>query len=337
MDNSHKIIIIAEAGVNHNGDIAIARRMVKAAKNAGADYVKFQTAVPELLISSIAPKAKYQKETTDANQSQLDMVRGLMLPLDEYAALAQICREMEIGFMSTPFDLVSIDALAPLEMDYWKIPSGEITNLPYLRKIAKQGGKVIMSTGMSELHEVEEAVEILLAGGIKREDIILLHCNTQYPTPMVDVNLKAMDELRRLDVGGVGYSDHTVGITVPIAAAAMGATVIEKHFTLDKTMAGPDHRASLDPEELRLMVSAIRDVEAAIGDGRKRVSESEKANIEVARKSIVAARDIKKGEVFSEENITVKRPGNGVSPILWDSVIGVKASRDFPYDSLIQL
>ncbi len=337
MDNSHKIIIIAESGVNHNGDIAIARKMVKAAKDAGADYVKFQTAVPELLISSIAPKAKYQKETTDANQSQLDMVRGLMLPLDEYAALAQICREMGIGFMSTPFDLVSIDALAPLEMDYWKIPSGEITNLPYLRKIAKQGGKVIMSTGMSELHEVEEAVELLIAGGMKREDIILLHCNTQYPTPMVDVNLRAMDELRRLDVGGVGYSDHTVGITVPIAAAAMGAIVIEKHFTLDKTMAGPDHRASLDPEELRQMVSAIRDVEAAIGDGRKRVSESEKANIEVARKSIVAARDIRAGEVFTEENITVKRPGNGVSPMLWDSVIGQVAKSDFPYDTLIQL
>lgn len=331
------VIIIAEAGVNHNGNLQMARRMVKAAKAAGADYVKFQTAVPELVISTIAPKAEYQKETTGEAQSQLEMCRAIHLPLGDYKGLSDMCREEGIGFMSTPFDLVSIDCLAPLDMDYWKIPSGEITNLPYLRKIAHTGGKVIMSTGMSTLQEVEAAVEVLTDNGLKRSDIILLHCTTQYPTPAVAVNLRAMDALRTLGCAAVGYSDHTVGIEIPVAATALGARVIEKHFTLDKSLPGPDHRASLDPEELKAMVAAIRKVEAAMGTGEKIVAEAERGNIRVARKSIVAACDIRAGEIFSEENITVKRPGNGISPMLWDQVIGRRAPRDFAYDTLIEL
>ena len=337
MKDDNKIIIIAEAGVNHNASMEMARRMVVEAARAGADYVKFQTAVPELVISSIAPKAEYQKETTGEEESQLDMCRAIHLPLSAYPELAELCREMGIGFMSTPFDLVSIDSLAELGMDYWKIPSGEITNLPYLRKIAGIGGKVILSTGMSTIDEVSAAVDILAEGGIDRKDIFLLHCTTQYPTPYSDVNLLAMESLRRLDVGGVGYSDHTLGIEVPIAAAALGAKVIEKHFTLDKSLPGPDHRASLDPAELTAMVKAVRNIELALGDGEKRVAESERPNIEVARKSIVASRPIAAGEIFTEENITVKRPGNGISPMKWDLVIGQRAKKDFPYDSLIEL
>ncbi|MDE6061893.1 MAG: N-acetylneuraminate synthase family protein, partial [Duncaniella sp.] len=239
--------------------------------------------------------------------------------------------------MSTPFDLVSIDSLAGLDMDFWKIPSGEITNLPYLRKIASKGGRVILSTGMSTLDEVSAAVGVLVSGGIDRKDIYLLHCTTQYPTPYSDVNLRAMDALRSLDVGGVGYSDHTLGIEVPVAAAALGAQVIEKHFTLDKSLPGPDHRASLDPTELAAMVKAVRHIEEALGSGDKTVAESERPNIEVARKSIVAARDISAGETFTEDNITVKRPGNGISPMEWDNVIGRVAKQDFPYDTLIEL
>lgn len=337
MKKSKKIIIIAEAGVNHNASMEMARRMVREAANAGADYVKFQTAVPELVISSIAPKAEYQKETTGEEQSQLEMCKAIHLPLSAYTELAALCREEGIGFMSTPFDLVSIDTLYPLGMDYWKIPSGEITNLPYLRKIASKGGKVILSTGMSTLEEVSQAVDILVDGGIRREDICLLHCTTQYPTPYADVNLRAMESLRTLEVGGVGYSDHTLGIEVPIAAAALGADVIEKHFTLDKNLPGPDHRASLDPSELAAMVKAVRHIEEALGSAEKRVADSERPNIEVARKSIVAARPIAKGETFTEENITVKRPGNGISPMEWDNVIGRTAVKDFPYDALIEL
>lgn len=335
--NPKKVIIIAEAGVNHNGDYSRAVDMIHAAREAGADYVKFQTAVPELVISSVAPKAEYQKETTGNEESQLEMCRKIHLRLDDYLPLANICREAGIGFMSTPFDLVSIDCLAPLAMDYWKIPSGEITNLPYLRKIAGKGGKVILSTGMSELSEIEAAMDVLTAGGIAREDISLLHCNTQYPTPMRDVNLLAMEQLRQLHPGAVGYSDHTTGIEVPIAAVAMGAEIIEKHFTLDKNLPGPDHRASLDPAELSAMVRAIRNIELARGDGEKHVSPSERPNIEVARKSIIAARDISKGELLTEDNLTVKRPGNGVSPMLWDSVVGTRAIRDFKADHLIEI
>lgn len=337
MPESKHIIIIAEAGVNHNASMEMARRMVREAARAGADYVKFQTAVPELVISSIAPKAEYQKETTGEGESQLDMCRAIHLPLSAYAELAELCREEGIGFMSTPFDLVSIDTLAPLGMDYWKIPSGEITNLPYLRKIASKGGKVILSTGMSTLDEVETAVSVLEKGGIPRHDVILLHCTTQYPTPMEDVNLRAMDTLATLGCGGIGYSDHTLGIEVPIAAAARGAAVIEKHFTLDKNLPGPDHRASLEPAELKAMVDAVRNIEVALGTGVKTAAPSEVANINVARKSIVAARDIKCGETFTEENITVKRPGGGINPMLWDDVIGKRASRDFAYDTLIEI
>lgn len=336
-NNSNHVIIIAEAGVNHNGDYDRAVAMIHAAKAAGADYVKFQTAVPELVISSVAPKAEYQKETTGAEESQLEMCRKIHLRLEDYAPLAEICREVGIGFMSTPFDLVSIDCLAPLGMDYWKIPSGEITNLPYLRKIARKGGKVILSTGMSELCEVEAALEVLEDNGIGRADVALLHCNTQYPTPMCDVNLRAMEQLAALHPGAVGYSDHTVGIEVPVAAVAMGARIIEKHFTLDRNLPGPDHKASLEPAELASMVSAIRNIELAIGSGEKHVSDSERPNIVVARKSIVAATDIRKGDLFTENNITVKRPGNGISPMKWDAVLGTAAIRDFLTDELIEL
>lgn len=330
-------IIIAEAGVNHNGSLEMARRMVDAAARAGADYIKFQTAVPELVISSIAPKAEYQKETTGTGESQLDMCRKIHLPLSAYAGLAQLCKEKGIGFISTPFDLVSIDTLIPLGMDFWKIPSGEITNLPYLRKIGALGAKVILSTGMSVLEEVEAAVKVLESAGTPRADIILLHCTTQYPTEPEDVNLRAMDTLATLGCGGVGYSDHTRGITIPIAAVARGAQVIEKHFTLDRTLPGPDHKASLEPDELARMVAAIRSVEVALGSGLKMVAPSEAPNIEVARKSIVAARDIRRGEFLTAENITVKRPGNGISPMRWDEVIGTRAVKDFPYDTLIEL
>lgn len=332
-----KVIIIAEAGVNHNGDMELARRMVKEAAAAGADYVKFQTAVPELVISACAPKAEYQKETTGSSESQLEMCRKIHLPLSAYEELAVLCKECGVGFMSTPFDLVSIDCLAAIGMDYWKIPSGEITNLPYLRKVARQRGRVIMSTGMSELDEVRDAVDVLVSNGKQLSEIYLLHCTTQYPTPYDAVNLRAMNALKGLGVADVGYSDHTVGIEVPVAAVALGARIIEKHFTLDKNMEGPDHRASLDVAQLAQMVSAIRNVERALGDGRKTVAEIERPNIEVARKSIVASRHISQGELLTEENITVKRPGNGISPMLWDSVVGTRAVRDFEADSLITL
>ena len=332
----NKVMIIAEAGVNHNGDYDRAVEMIYAAKKAGADYVKFQTAVPELVISRFAEKAEYQKETTGREESQLEMCRKIHLRLEDYRPLAQLCREVGIGFMSTPFDLVSIDCLAELGMDYWKIPSGEITNLPYLRKIASKGGKVIMSTGMAEMAEIEAAMEILVRGGIRREDIALLHCNTQYPTPYSDVNLNAMSEIRdRLGVR-TGYSDHTCGIEVSLAAAALGAEVVEKHFTLSRDLPGPDHKASIEPDELRRMVEGIRNIDAALGDGHKRVSDSERPNMTVARKSIVAARPIAPGDLFTEENITVKRPGNGISPMRWDEIIGSVASRGYDTDQLIE-
>ena len=265
------------------------------------------------------------------------MCKAIHLPLTDYKPLKEYCDKVGIGFMSTPFDLVSIDVLEPLDMDYYKIPSGEITNLPYLRKIASKHRPVILSTGMCEVEEVEAALQVLELGGVKRSDIIVLHCNTEYPTPMDDVNLRAMDDLRRSLGVEVGYSDHTKGIEVPIAAVALGATVIEKHFTLDKTMEGPDHKASLEPDELKAMVDAIRNIEQALGDGHKHVSPSERKNMDIARKSIVAARDIRKGEVLTEENITTKRPGNGISPMRWDSVIGTTAIRDFGYDELIEI
>lgn len=332
-----KVIIIAEAGVNHNGKYDLAVKMIHEAKRAGADYVKFQTAVPELVISTIAPKAEYQKETTGNDESQLDMCRAIHLPLSDYAKLKKICDNVGIGFMSTPFDLVSIDTLEPLDMDYYKIPSGEITNLPYLRKIASKGRKVIMSTGMSEMNEIADALKVLEDGGLKRADITLLHCNTEYPTPFSDVNLMAMKTIGDTFGVSVGYSDHTRGIEVPIAAVAMGAKVIEKHFTLDCNMEGPDHKASLEPDQLKAMVDAIRNVEMAIGNAEKHATASETPNKVVARKSIVAACDIAEGDILTEKNITVKRPGNGISPMLWDSVIGTKAKRAFRFDELIEI
>lgn len=331
------VIIIAEAGVNHNGDLELARRMVREARKAGADYVKFQTAVPELVISEFAPKAEYQKETTGAGQSQLDMCRAIHLPLSAYAGLKALCDSEGIGFMSTPFDLVSIDCLASLDMDYWKIPSGEITNLPYLRKIGRLGGKVIMSTGMATLAEVDAALEVLADAGTPRSSVWLLHCTTQYPAPLESVNLRAMDALATLGCAGVGYSDHTKGILVPVAAVALGAKVIEKHFTLDRNLPGPDHKASLEPHELAELVKAVRDTELVLGNGEKRAADAEIGNMAVARKSIVAARDICAGEILTEDNIAVKRPGNGISPMEWDKVLGTRASRNFSYDELIEL
>lgn len=335
--NDNHVIVIAEAGVNHNGDIELARRMIREARLAGADYVKFQTAVPELVISAFAPKAEYQKETTGSGQSQLEMCKAIHLPLSAYKELKELCDAEGIGFMSTPFDLVSIDCLAELDMDYWKIPSGEITNLPYLRKIGALGSKVIMSTGMATLTEVEDAVRVLEEAGTPRSSVILLHCTTQYPAPYESVNLRAMDALTTLGCAAVGYSDHTVGTAVSVAAVGHGAKVVEKHFTLDRTLPGPDHRASLEPQELKELVDQIRIADQALGDGVKAVADAERANIEVARKSIVAACPIRKGEIFSENNITVKRPGNGISPMLWDIVLGKTALRDFEPDELIEI
>lgn len=332
-----KVIIIAEAGVNHNGNLEMAQQMVREARRAGADYVKFQTAVPELVISTFAPKAEYQKETTGSEESQLEMCKAIHLPLSDYAGLADLCRQEGIGFMSTPFDLVSIDCLAAIGMDYWKIPSGEITNLPYLRKIGALGGNIIMSTGMATLAEVETAVGILEQAGTPRRQIWLLHCTTQYPAPYESVNLRAMDALASLGCAGVGYSDHTIGTDVAVAAVARGARIIEKHFTLDRNLPGPDHRASLEPDQLAELVAAIRRTEAALGTGIKEAAEAEKSNIDIARKSIVAARAIKAGEIFTEDNLLCKRPGNGISPMRWDEVIGHTATRDFAPDELINL
>lgn len=330
-----KVIIIAEAGVNHNGDINVAKQMIDVAKSAGVDYVKFQTFIPEKIVSKVAQKADYQKEATGSNENQLDMLRRLALTYDDFRELSRYCKEIGIGFISTPFDFESIEFLEELGMDFWKIPSGEITNLPYLERIARTKRKVIMSTGMCGFDEINEALDILEKNGT--EKIILLHCNTQYPTPYVDVNLRAMNDLRIKTGKEVGYSDHTLGIEVPIAAVALGATVIEKHFTLDNRMLGPDHRASLNPIQLKEMVKAIRNIEVSLGIKEKIVTRSEENNRIAARKSIVASSRIRAGEILSPDNITVKRPGNGISPMLWYEVIGTRAIRDFMEDELIQL
>ena len=337
MSISKKTYIIAEAGVNHNGDINMAKRLIEVAKAAGADAVKFQTFKTELLVSKNAPKADYQKATTDAEENQFDMIKKLELSVEDHAILIDYCREIGIEFLSSPFDLESIDLLHEIGLPLFKIPSGEITNLPYLKKIAAFNKRVILSTGMSTLEEVEEAVNLIVANGTDKDKITLLHCNTEYPTPYTDVNLKAMQTLKATFNVEVGYSDHTQGIEVAIAAVALGATVIEKHFTLDKSLPGPDQLASLDPQELKQMVDSIRHIEKALGNGIKEVSSSEKKNIAIARKSIVAAVDIKKGELFSEKNIAVKRPGNGISPMKWKSVLGERAKRDFLADELIEL
>lgn len=330
-----EIFIIAEAGVNHNGDVKLAKKLVDAAKRAGADAVKFQTFKAEYLVSKVAQKADYQKQATQSDESQLEMLKKLELSFGDFKELKKYCKEKGIVFLSTPFDFDSIDFLESLEMPIYKIPSGEITNLPYLMKIAKTGKPVIISTGMSDLDEVGLALEVLRDNGAGT--ITLLHCNTQYPTPFEDANLKAMLTLKERFGFAVGYSDHTLGIEVSLAATALGAKVIEKHFTLDKNMEGPDHKSSLDPQELKVLVTSIRNIEVALGDGIKRVSKSENPNKEAARKSIVAKRDIVKGEIFTVDNLTVKRPGHGISPVKWFEVLGSKAARDFSEDELIEL
>lgn len=333
------VTIIAEAGVNHNGSVEMAHRMVDVARAAGVDYIKFQTFKTECIVNRSARKADYQRRNLgpDSDDSQFGMLKKLELGYDSFRSLSEYCGSRGPCFLSTPFDLPSIDFLATLPMDYWKLPSGEITNLPYLQRIASFGKPVIMSTGMSTLQEVEDAVEVLCGGGLGIGDITLLHCNTEYPTPMADVNLRAMETLRRTFGTRVGYSDHTQGIEVAIAAAAMGADVIEKHFTLDKTLPGPDHVASLDPAELSALVSAVRNIEQALGDGSKHVTDSERANRAVARKSIVAACDIAAGELFGEHNLTVKRPGSGISPMRLPELLGKPSPRAFAADELIIL
>lgn len=328
-------LIIAEAGVNHNGSLELAKKLALTAKNCGADIVKFQTAKLDSLVSRHAHMAGYQKKNIGTEMSQRDMLKKLLLTYDEFTELAAYCREIGINFLSTPFDLESIDFLQKLDCNLWKIPSGEITNLPYLEKIAKTHKEIILSTGMSTLDEVREAITVLEANGAG--EITVLHCTTQYPAPFEEVNLNAMLTLHSEFGKKAGYSDHTSGIEVPIAAAAMGASVIEKHFTLDRNMEGPDHKASLEPDELEAMVRAIRNIEKALGDGIKSPSESEKENIAVARKSIIAADSIKAGDILTEENLTTKRPGTGISPMRWNEILGTRAIRDFERDELIEI
>lgn len=332
-----KTLIIAEAGVNHNGNIEMALQLIEKAAEAGVDYVKFQTFKSEKLVSRYATKAEYQKANTDGDDSQLKMLQQLELSHNDHLLLIEHCKKCGIKFLSTAFDLESIDFLSSLNLDLWKIPSGEITNLPYLRRIAQKGGKVIMSTGMCSVEDIEAALSVLTNNGTAVKDITLLHCNTEYPTPWADVNLRAMHDIANRFNVQVGYSDHTRGIEVPIAAVALGATVIEKHFTLDNNLPGPDHKASLEPHQLKMMVESIRHIEEALGNGVKDISNSERKNIAIARKSIVAATTIKKGELFTEENLTVKRPGGGISPMKWDEIIGTTASRDFLPDEIITL
>lgn len=329
-------IIIAEAGVNHNGDIEIAKKLIDVASEAKVDYVKFQTFIAEDNISINAKKAEYQIENTkDAIESQLEMVKKLELSEANHHELVKYCVDKNVKFLSTAFDFKSIELLKSISIDFFKIPSGEITNLPYLVEVSKLNMPIVMSTGMATMQEVRTAMELLISNGVKKEDITILHCNTEYPTPMEDVNLTAMLSIgKELDVK-IGYSDHTLGIEIPIAAVALGAKVIEKHFTLDRNMDGPDHLASLEPVELKAMVSAIRNIEKALGDGVKNPSKSEKKNIPIARKSIVASQSIKKGEVFTEKNITTKRPGTGISPMKWNSIIGTVSGNDYNQDDLI--
>ena len=329
-----KTLIIAEAGVNHNGNFELAKKLVDKAVEGGADIVKFQTCKAENVISRYADKAEYQKVTTGEADSQLEMVRKLMLRYEQYGQLKEYCDEKGIEFLSTAFDLPSVDYLHSIGMKRWKIPSGEITNLPLLIKIAELHEPIIMSTGMSELSEVADAVRTLIEHGAS--DITLLHCTTEYPAPYEDVNLKAMETMRDAFDLPIGYSDHTRGLEIPVAAVARGACVIEKHFTLSREMEGPDHKASIEPDELKQMVDMIRHVEVSIGDGVKKVSASEAKNQDIARKSIIAARAIKAGEVFSEENVTTKRPGSGINPMRWFDLLGRKAKHDYEEDYLIE-
>jgi len=333
-----KVLIIAEAGVNHNGSLEIAKRLVDEASSAGVDIIKFQTFKAEKLVSKAAKQAEYQKKNIgNGEETQYAMLKKLELSNEQHEELITYCNLKNIRFFSTAFDMDSIDYLHSLNLGLWKIPSGEITNYPYLKKIASYKEPIILSTGMCELTDIENAINVLVTNGVSKDTITVLHCNTEYPTPMKDVNLKAMLEIKEKFGVKIGYSDHTEGIEVPIAAVALGATVIEKHFTLDKNMEGPDHKASLEPSELKAMVKSIRNIEQALGTGHKTISESERKNIEIARKSIVAAKDIKEGEIFTEENLTVKRPGNGISPMEWENIIGKVAKRDFQEEELIEL
>ena len=335
--NSKSVYIIAEAGVNHNGSLDIAKKLIDAAAESGADAVKFQTFQTDKLVSIYAQKAEYQKKHAMIEETQFAMIKKLELDRNSHLELQSYCKQKKICFLSSPFDLESIDLLVEIGLDIFKIPSGEITNLPYLEKIGALKKKVILSTGMSYLIEVKKAIDILIRCGTEIKSIVILHCNSEYPSPFKDVNLNAMVEMKKEFGIEVGYSDHTLGIEVPIAAVALGAVVIEKHFTLDKNMPGPDHAASLDPIELKQMVMSIRNVEKCFGNGIKEPSESEKKNIISGRKSIVACEDIRKGEVFSQINLAVKRPGNGISPMEWYNLLGKVAIKDFNKDELIQL
>ena len=333
--NKH-VLIIAEAGVNHNGSIDMAKQLIDAAAVAGVDYVKFQTFKAEKLVTKDAKQAEYQQRNA-ADDSQYTMLKKLELTSKQHEELITYCMQKGVRFLSTAFDLESIEYLHSVNLGLWKIPSGEITNYPYLKKIVLYGEPIIMSTGMCSMDDVERAIHVLLKNGLTKEQITLLHCNTEYPTPMQDVNLCAMLQMKEKFGVRVGYSDHTKGIEVPIAAVALGAEVIEKHFTLDRNLPGPDHKASLEPNELKAMVDAIRNIEQALGNGQKQVSKSEEKNMAIARKSIVAAKDIKKGELLTENNLTTKRPGTGISPMRWEEVIGTKAIRDFEEDELIEV
>jgi N,N'-diacetyllegionaminate synthase len=329
------VFIIAEAGVNHNGSIDLAKKLIDVASSAGADAVKFQSFKAENLTTRYANKANYQKNLTDQNESQFDMLKKLELSKEMHLELINYSKTKDIKFLSSPFDHESIDLLNNLNLEIFKIPSGEITNLQYLRHIGKFNKKIILSTGMSNIDEVRSALNILINSGTKKNNIIILHANTEYPTPMEDVNLKAMLTIgKELDIK-FGYSDHTLGIEVDIAAVAMGASCIEKHFTLDCNMEGPDHKASLEPNQLKEMVNAIRNIEKALGSDIKQPSKSELSNIQLARKSIVAKKKIKKGDIFTIDNISVKRPGGGMSPMKWDDIIGIKATKDYNEDEFI--
>ena len=330
-----EVFIIAEAGVNHNGSIDLAKKLIDVASSAGANAVKFQTFKAENLATKSAEKATYQKETTNIEESQFDMLKKLELNIEMHTELISYCDNKKIIFLSSPFDHESIELLEDLGLEIFKIPSGEITNIPYLRKIGKLKKKIILSTGMSNIDEVKNALNVLINAGTKKNDITVLHANTEYPTPMEDVNLRAMVKMGQVLDVNFGYSDHTLGIEVDIAAVAMGAKCIEKHFTLDCKMDGPDHKASLDPDQLKAMVKAIRNIEFALGSGVKKPSNSELSNKKLVRKSIVAKTNIKKGEVLSENNLAIKRPGNGISPTKWDSILGTKAIKDYKEDELI--
>lgn len=335
--NSEKVLIIAEAGVNHNGDLKLAKQLIRVAAEAGADIVKFQTFQANAIASKVAGRADYQKANMKEDGSQIDMLKKLQLSDEDHLELIEHCKKNKIEFLSTAFDFPSIDLLTKLGITLWKIPSGEITNLPYLRKIGSLGQRVILSTGMADLGEIEDALDALISAGTPLEKIIVLHCTTEYPTPLEDVNLKAMITIRESFKVNIGYSDHTPGIEVPIAALALGAKVIEKHFTLDKNLPGPDHKASLEPFELKEMVRTIRNIEKALGSGIKKPSNIEKKNIPIARKSIVASKNIQEGEVLTIDNLTVKRPGTGISPMRWEEVLGRRSVRNFSEDEIIEL